>query len=246
MLTVAGALAVSCEKNDLGQNSEVYPATISLNPGVNDYTDAMRDSSQAEVPNAGDAYHLQGIRFDNGKLIATVGYGGGCGTHSFEVQGKISLEFIHPPNADIVIIHQANGDNCEAYVTEDIEIDLHELLGSDSVNLRIFNPSQIETRYASLSTRHLKQGVGCNVDVSFEEVVCGSGIYGNNWFAIEGEDLYLQPLLINFSIDDSQLTEGKQYKVGFWETIWHGDSTPVCLAYPGPSVMAEISCIEEI
>lgn len=246
MLTAAGVLAVSCEKDNLGQNDGSNHASVLLNPGVNDFLDRMEDSLRIDPAIAGDMYNLEGIRYENNKLIVSVGYAGGCEAHSFEVQGKVRPEYIYPPNADLTIIHRSNGDNCEAYVTEDIEIDLDDLLGSDSVNLRIFNPSQLETRYASLPYRHLQQGRGCPVATTFEEVVCGTGVYDNKWFRVSGEELYLQPVSLGFSVDDTGLTTGESYQVGFWESKWMGsDSVAVCLAWPGPSVFAEIVCLDE-
>lgn len=246
MLTAAGALAVSCDKENLGQNDDTHSASVLLNPGVNDFVDRMEDSLRIDPAIAGDMYNLEGIRYENDKLIVSVGYAGGCEKHLFEVQGKISPVLTNPPKADIIIVHRSNNDACEAYLREDIEINLTELLGSDQVDLRVFNPTQLETRYASLPYRHLQQGRGCPIATTFEEVTCGTGLYDNKWFKVSGEELYLQPVSLGFSVDDTRLTLGESYQVGFWESRWDSsDSVAVCLAWPGPSVIAAIVCLEE-
>ncbi len=236
-------LVWGCKKDVLDHAAADVAPQVRLRPGATGFENIMSDSSQTMTEDPGDHYNILGIRSAGSSLFVTVGFGGGCENHDFEVRGELSKE---QSQGTIAIVHHANNDGCKAYITKELEIDLTELLGTDQVDLTIFNPSQIETRYSSWAYRHLPQGRNCELETTFKGVICGSGMYGNKWFAIEGEDLYLQPLLINLSVDDSQLTEGKNYKVGFWETTWQGDSTAVCMAYPGPSVMAEISCIEEI
>lgn len=236
-------ITLGCQKEVIDNSTDEAKSNVSLKPGATGFENVMKDSSQTMTENPGDHYNILGIRAESDKLFVTVGFGGGCENHDFEVRGELSKE---QSQGTIAIVHHANNDGCKAYFNKELEIDLTDLLGTDQVDLTIFNPSQLETRYSSLAYRHLPQGGNCELKTTFQGVICGSGMYGNKWFGIEGEDLYLQPVLINLSVDDSQLLEGKQYKVGFWETVWQGDSTVVCMAYPGPSVMAEISCIEEM
>ncbi len=239
--TILGA----CSQQLTDNGDPKLPSRISLKPGANDYGSGAIDSVDNGA-SQGDYYILQGIRFDDDKLVVTVGYSGGCGTHSFEVQGELLPVDSDPLQASIAVVHSANGDSCEAWVTEEIEIDLMSLLGTTSADLQIFNPSQNETRYSFLAYRHMPQGNECVVETTFEQALCGTGIYGDKWFRVKNEELYLQPVSIGFSIDDTLLQEGKSYRVGFWNTYWSGDSTVTCMAYPGPSVMAEISCIEAV
>lgn len=242
-LMLLAAVTISCTEQEPAADSQ-QTASVLLKPGINDFVDLMEDSLRINPAIAGDFYNLEGIRYNNGKLIVSVGYSGGCKNHTFEVQGKVSPVLTNPPKADIVIVHDAHDDSCEAYLREDIEVDLTALLGADQVDLRIFNPTQLETRYASLAYRHLQQGNGCDLGVTFETVICGTGVYENRWFKLKSEELYLQPVSLGFSVDDSQLQLNNSYKVSFWETRWTGsDTVATCLAYPGPSLPAEIVCI---
>lgn len=68
------------------------------------------------------------IRIEGDTLIVPIGHAGGCAEHSYVVcwptQGfSKSL----PPQADLEIWHDANGDSCEAYLSVEVRQDLTEL-----------------------------------------------------------------------------------------------------------------------
>ncbi|MFZ5476002.1 MAG: hypothetical protein ACOZNI_04445 [Myxococcota bacterium] len=76
----------------------------------------------------GDAYEVGGLSLSGDTLIATVSYGGGCETHDFVTcwpDGAFAES--SPVQAALELWHDAHGDACEAWITEDHEIDLAPL-----------------------------------------------------------------------------------------------------------------------
>jgi hypothetical protein len=66
----------------------------------------------------GDPIKIEGVRCEGNTLLITVSYGGGCGEHSFEVNGS---------RAVIKLTHTNHQDYCKAIVTKTIEVDISEL-----------------------------------------------------------------------------------------------------------------------
>lgn len=241
-LFVLTTAIVSCRQEDPADLSDTDKATkIHYPAGRNDFGLTPDTTGIAK----GDPYFISGIRFEGELLIVTVGYPGGCASHGFEVQGELGPVDSDPMQATIAIVHESHGDNCEAWIQEDIRINLKELLGVDRADLLIFNPSQAETKYSFFDYRHIPQGT-CELEATFEPAICGTGLYGNNWFRLKDDGTWLQPVSLQFSVDDTILEPGKSYKVAFWNAVWRDPGVVSCLAYPGPSVMAEITCIEKI
>lgn len=73
-------------------------------------------------------------------LRLRVSYGGGCKTHTFTLYCSTFLYKSNPPQRDVWLSHDANGDNCEAYITEWLSFHLSPLRTEDydSVLLRIY------------------------------------------------------------------------------------------------------------
>ena len=71
-----------------------------------------------------DEYTLNTTVIEGDTLKLNVSYGGGCETHQFTlIASKLFLES-SPVQLHISIAHNANGDTCEAYLTEDYHFDL--------------------------------------------------------------------------------------------------------------------------
>jgi hypothetical protein len=79
------------------------------------------------LPANGDAFDVRADRIVDGVLEVEVGYRGGCEPHTFELfwNGRI-LESL-PPQAFLRLVHDANDDACEIYVTETLRFDLRTL-----------------------------------------------------------------------------------------------------------------------
>lgn len=55
-------------------------------------------------------------------------YGGGCGDHTFQACWNGAVAKSMPPQATIELRHAGHGDACEAWVTEELAIDVSSLL----------------------------------------------------------------------------------------------------------------------
>ena len=71
-----------------------------------------------------DAYVLNSAEVTGDILTVNVSYSGGCEPHGFTISGQGS--FLGPPPVPInlFLIHNANGDLCQEWITEDHEFDL--------------------------------------------------------------------------------------------------------------------------
>ena len=71
-----------------------------------------------------DPYELSAATITGDTLTVTVSYSGGCETHQFTlVASNVFLES-YPVQLGASLAHDANGDSCEAWLTEDWDFDL--------------------------------------------------------------------------------------------------------------------------
>jgi len=81
---------------------------------------AACDSASPTIPDLGDAYTVEmqpTPLLDGDVLRVTVSYSGGCQDHAFEL--AYSVVGMEP---ELWLDHDANGDLCEAYITETLDI----------------------------------------------------------------------------------------------------------------------------
>ena len=71
-----------------------------------------------------DAHTINGVRLQGDTLTINVSYSGGCETH--EVTLVAAEQFLEslPVQLRVSLAHNANGDTCEAWITEDYDFDL--------------------------------------------------------------------------------------------------------------------------
>lgn len=60
-------------------------------------------------------------------LTLSIGYSGGCREHIVNLYAYTGIMKSNPPQMSLVISHQSNGDNCEAYYSSKIQFDLTSL-----------------------------------------------------------------------------------------------------------------------
>lgn len=58
------------------------------------------------------------------RLVLEVGYSGGCQEHEVGLCYEASFDESYPVQGELRVVHNANGDNCEAYLSETLEFDL--------------------------------------------------------------------------------------------------------------------------
>ncbi|MAY79561.1 MAG: hypothetical protein CL930_02150 [Deltaproteobacteria bacterium] len=71
---------------------------------------------------------MSDARLEGTDVIATVSYSGGCAEHTWESCWSGAWLRSMPPRAVLNIGHNAHGDMCEAYLTEEIRIDITDII----------------------------------------------------------------------------------------------------------------------
>jgi len=71
-----------------------------------------------------DAYQVLGASIEGDILTVGVAYPGGCKEHAFTYFTNGPVLKTNPPGADIIIRHDKNGEECEAFISQDLTIDL--------------------------------------------------------------------------------------------------------------------------
>jgi hypothetical protein len=210
-----------------------------------------------------DPFDLKGITQKGDSVEITVAYSGGCKQHSFEVIWNGAVAENNPPEINLFIKHHANGDVCEGYITEKLIISLTNLTESityPNATFNVMNGGNISDSVAykgNVTEIRFAESDTCNVLVTASSAICGNGLYGNLWFALDDSiragavnyyfHKYLQPVSINSNIKGFVPVAGKRYRIG--ARIDRGNyftDVVMCLAYSGPSVPVKIMCIREI
>jgi len=71
-----------------------------------------------------DAFQLLEASIEGDILTVGVAYPGGCKEHAFTYFTNGPVLKTNPPGADIIIRHDKNGEECEAFISQDLTIDL--------------------------------------------------------------------------------------------------------------------------
>lgn len=216
----------------------------------------------------GDPFNLQDFEIRDDSAFITVSYSGGCRQHTFEVIWNENYDKSNPPGTKLLMLHNANGDACEAFLTETLVFSLSELLGEvayETVAVTVINgKSQSDSlsrdwhpSAADAFNVVFPEGEQCIIEVTASTVVCGTGLYENLWLALQdsvstGIDgtyfkKYLQPVALNEEVKNFRPVPGKKYRVGAMVQRSHPYTGIItCLAYPGPSVPVRITCVTEV
>jgi hypothetical protein len=246
---------LSCNEND--SHVSESETTVHFNKSLNDFAQIIGNPS---VDNS-DPFELNYVEFEDGNIKISVSYGGGCKPHNFSITWDEIIQNSNPPGMNLIVTHDANGDNCEAYITETLVFPLENLLDSISLtNLSIsaysgYRQDDTASYEAPDYDFNFEQTDTCSIIVTAQKVICGAGMYNNLWLALSDsihsghEDFYfskyLQPVDIDEAISDFIPQEGKKYIVGVRIQKEHKYLNEIiCMAYSGPSVPVKIMCIE--
>jgi hypothetical protein len=174
------------------------------------------------------------------------------------------IMYSDPPQINMVIIHNNNGDNCEAYITEVLSFELDSLIGiigSGEVSIDGYSGWDASDSSAYEGEKldfSFEESDTCNITVTALEAMCGWGLYNNTWFALEDSvsagipgyyyKKFLQPVSLVESLDGFVPVPGKKYTIGarIDNSSYTFGNGIICLAYPGPSVPVKIMCIAEV
>ena len=74
-----------------------------------------------------DPFTLNGAAVTGDVLMVSVSYAGGCRDHEFRLHKADSFMESDPVQLRITLIHDGNGDRCEAWITEQHSFDLSDI-----------------------------------------------------------------------------------------------------------------------
>merc|ERR1739848_778301 len=73
-----------------------------------------------------DSIDILSVVIKENNLLIKIGYAGGCENHSFSLIGNKYISKSLPPIRRIMLKHEANNDQCKAYKTEELKINIEE------------------------------------------------------------------------------------------------------------------------
>lgn len=250
--------SLSCQKEHSHKDTSDTRRRVEVINSLDAYNRAVQDRSTR----TSDPFALDTLFIAGDSLKITVSYPGGCARHSFDVVWNELISSTNPPVLNLLILHNAHNDNCEAMITTTLSVALSELNGitlPEGVSIHVANgytPLDSLIWVSEPNEVLFTESDQCNTLVTAENVLCGSGLYGNLWFALEsslhnphpgGFHAYLRPVAIDASLTSFRPVAGRKYRIGARKTAEAPDSDGVeCLAWPGPSETVVITCIEEV
>jgi hypothetical protein len=75
----------------------------------------------------GDPLQINSITINEDTLTISVSYSGGCEQHNFDLFAAKAIMKSLPVQAQLILAHDANGDNCEAWITQTLDFNLSPL-----------------------------------------------------------------------------------------------------------------------
>jgi hypothetical protein len=260
LVLLIGIAMISCRKD---AKSDDLTSHITLKRSVTEYFDMISANG------SGDPFELKDFSVDGDSAFITVSYSGGCQRHTFEIIWSETYYKTNPPETGLIVIHDAHGDRCEAYITETLAFNLKELFGPTTYDNVVINALNGKTPADSVTIGGWEppagnqnqvifpQGDECQVEVTAGTVVCGAGLFDNLWLALNDSissgaggiyfKKWLQPVALSEEVKNFRPEPGKKYLIGarIQETHPFLDVI-VCLAYSGPSVPIRITCVTEL
>lgn len=105
--------------------NEVLNAKLRINEEVFNTINANRRNNISK----GEAYSINNVKRVGDFLQINLSYSGGCKTHDFEIIWDGIVYKDKPCHMNLLLIHNANNDTCEALITKTIIVNLEELIG---------------------------------------------------------------------------------------------------------------------
>jgi len=128
ILVIIAAVA-SCKKGP-DDAKDTKSSEIILISSFSGFSDALLNRSSV----TSDPFELKDIVITDDSVKITVAYSGGCKKHSFEIIWNETISSTVPPQTGIIIIHNANQDMCEAYITETLAFCISDLTSAVSLD----------------------------------------------------------------------------------------------------------------
>ncbi|MFT4980028.1 MAG: hypothetical protein ACI8S6_005940 [Myxococcota bacterium] len=71
-----------------------------------------------------DSVDVSELSIEGDTLSLTASFGGGCEDHEFRLCWNGAVDLSDPAQISVALIHDGNGDSCEAYLSEELSFDL--------------------------------------------------------------------------------------------------------------------------
>lgn len=222
-------------------------ATTTLSDNDLDYLDSTSKLSDQ----TNDPYRLFAIIPSGETLKIIVEYAGGCSSHNFATfwDGNTSSE-----EAIIYLLHNGNGDLCEAYLRDTVEVNIAKIITSDAygagrtivfINASNNREIKIDPKLAAIA-----QGEECMHSTSLLGTSCGNGVWDNQWLLLqeqvpEHDKVWLQPITNTTNVALRKPETGN-YLVGVTLLFGYDQLDQQCQTGPDGSVIpVAINCIEK-
>ena len=83
--------------------------------------------SKSKAPAKSDSFSISKVIINKDQLLIEVEYGGGCEDHEFTFYWDGTFLKGNPQSVELMVIHDANNDSCEAQITETLKVDLSSI-----------------------------------------------------------------------------------------------------------------------
>ncbi|REE81719.1 hypothetical protein BX611_1255 [Lutibacter oceani] len=114
--------------NDALSGSSTSNAVLRINKDVFDTINSNRLNNL----NEGDFYTINEVNREGDFIQINLSYAGGCEQHDFQIIWDGIVYTDNPCHMNLLLIHNANNDYCEALITQTVYINLKELVGEVS------------------------------------------------------------------------------------------------------------------
>lgn len=84
-----------------------------------------------------DPFNISATKIEGDILTIIVSYSGGCEDHVFDLYTNKKYMKSMPPQLNLILEHDGNGDACRAMISQDLKFDISEIKTAMSPNLRL-------------------------------------------------------------------------------------------------------------
>jgi hypothetical protein len=123
LVVLAAATGVACKKKkDVTPTEVLAPKFPSIENQVQ-----IQDPASINYKGKIDNFEILDVHTQNQFVIIKVAYSGGCAEHFFEASWDGNFMKSMPPQANLLLTHVNNDDNCRARIERELAIDTHKL-----------------------------------------------------------------------------------------------------------------------
>lgn len=123
LMSVCLLIVLGCQQTRIDPDGLTSVSADDVIPDETPYSGTVI-IGESDEPFGTDDYTLNNATIDEDTLLINVSYSGGCEKHEMTLVASESFLESHPVQLPVSLAHNANGDACEAWLTEDYNFDL--------------------------------------------------------------------------------------------------------------------------